>query len=527
MAQSMATGDKAKSETLPQHTVSIGNVPKRKVPAKSASFSIMRSRRDDGDKSPLLPDRSPEAMRSYSNSNNKQQPPLSPMRTAYRAAERGKLTLLPMSASSNNMTHASASVNGNSWPNRTRASSTNSFAATNHNNHRSKSTPSEQLQQMTQSLRSRKRSGGSNNWVAMASDDENNMHSFASPASYNRQSQHQQQQQRSLKPSWSDTFGKTDKPLRRQRDFVMCLARSTVTIKRAHVFQALITCLVTFFVYDSYQKAIATTEQLLIVKHEESMMMLHLKRLEEHSLQLHEAMARLAQGGAEGVPREQNELQNQHGNGNGGSDSLDGEIIKIQTKQLREMEDELDHEVKSLQTKIQTSDSESIVRTFGEGPVQVILDVSLPQQQQELKSNNNKISILLWYDTPHAAWTLIDQLNKGLWNDSVFRLDKNVAITLEPPHSETLKKIDFVEKGQKKHAPWTVGLAETSQGGLGLFINLQDNMQYHKHDVCIGKVIDGFDTLQRLIRIVRSNEVVTIRKASAAHLTMKESAGLS
>ena len=330
--------------------------------------------------------------------------------------------------------------------------------------------------------------------------------------------------QRSVKPTWSDNFGKVDKPPRRRADLALCLARSTMNIKRTNVLQAMITILVTFFVWDSYQKALATTEQLLIVKHEESMMMLHLKRLEEQSLNLHESIARLSEGGF-GFQQQQQQQQQQHqqqqqgaDNSQDGSESFDGEIIKIQTKQLKEMEDELDHEVKNLQTKIQHSDRENIVRTFGEGPVQVILDLVFPQQTKD----SSRISILLWYDTPHAAWTLIEQVNKGLWDDAVFSLDKNVAITVEAPHSETLKKIDFVEKGQKKHEAWTVGLTETTQGGLGLFINLQDNTQYHKHDVCLGKVIDGFDTLQRLTRVARGSEVVTIRKASASHLTRRE-----
>ncbi|GKZ01356.1 hypothetical protein MPSEU_001086600 [Mayamaea pseudoterrestris] len=516
--------------TLPQHAppdVFIDDTPKRRIPPKSASFSIFNRREDT---SPLLPDRSPDAnnMMNHYHRNNNFHHPMSPGlkngRTSFRAAERGKTNLLPTSVSSSNMT---PSANGGGVTmmmntNRSRASSTSSFTI----NRRSNTTPHEQLQQMTQSLRSRKRSGGTN---YAASDDEGGLPSFSSPSadqyrhSINGHQQLQQQQHRSsMKPTWRDTFGKTDKPMRK-RELVVCLARSTMTIRRQHVFQALITCFVTFFVWDSYQKALATTEQLLIVKHEESMMMLHLKRLEEQSLNLHESIARLSQGSV-GVPEQHlNGLEADANHHHKGSESFDGEIIKIQTKQLREMEDELDHEVKTLQAKIQHSDRANIVQTFGEGPVQVILDVFLPQSQQE----SSKISILLWYDTPHAAWTLIQQLNKGLWDDAVVRLDKNVAITLEPPHAETLKQVDFVEKGQKKHESWTVGLTETSQGGLGLFINLQDNTQYHKHDVCIGKVIDGFDTLQRLTRVARGDEVVKIRKATASHLTMKESAGLA
>jgi cyclophilin family peptidyl-prolyl cis-trans isomerase len=423
------------------------------------------------------------------------------VRNSFRAAEKGKTNLLPTSSSNNGMLRPSLSTNG--AMNRARSSSTNSFTS-----RRNNTTPHEELQQMTHSLRSRKRASGGSTWGAI-SDDEGGVLAHSSP-----QQDHLKYQQRSVKPSWSDTFGKTEKPLKK-RDLVLCLARSTLTIKRAHVFQALITCLVTVFVWDSYQKALATTEQLLIVKHEESMMMLHLKRLEEQSLSLHESIARLSDASIDLRLQDHDENLAQ-------SEPFDGEIIKIQTKQLQDMGDELSHEVKALQAKIQHSDREHIVRTFGEGPVQVALDLAFPQQQQQ---DSSRISVLLWYDTPHAARTLIEQINDGLWNDSIFRLDKNVAITLEPPRSDTLKKLDFVEKGQKTHASWTVGLSETSQGGLSLFINLQDNSLYHKHDVCIGKVIDGFDTLQRLTRVAR-NSMVTVKRAAASHLPRRQSADL-
>jgi hypothetical protein len=56
-----------------------------------------------------------------------------------------------------------------------------------------------------------------------------------------------------------------------------------------------------------------------------------------------------------------------------------------------------------------------------------------------------------------------------------------------------------------------------------MFINLKDNTDYHTNDVCIGKVIDGFDALQRLVDVSR-NQVdnglpVSIKGATATHLT--------
>lgn len=284
--------------------------------------------------------------------------------------------------------------------------------------------------------------------------------------------------------------------------------------------QAVSILFIFFFVWDSYSRALSATEQLLTVKRDESMMMLHLKRLEEQSLNLHESITRLTQRGP--IAHERN---NNDGGGTGG-EGVDADLLRVQYDQLKQMEDELNHEVKSLQAKIKQTDRANIVKTFGEGPVQVILEIDFPEAKA---GGNNQISILLWYETPHAAWTLLDQVSRGKWDEAVFSMDKNLAIVTDPKEPDTEKRLDFVERGQKRHEPWTVGLTESDTGALSMFINLQDNSLAHKHDVCIGKIIDGFDTLQRLTKAVRSqgnDKKVVIKKATAAHLTRKEAGGL-
>jgi hypothetical protein len=287
-----------------------------------------------------------------------------------------------------------------------------------------------------------------------------------------------------------------------------------LNMKRGQVLQAIVLLAITFLVWDSYHKAMTATEQLMILKHEESMMLLHLKRLEEQSHHLHESIAHMTSGA----------LNRHQPPAAGSSDAVDADLIKAQTQQLQMMEDELNHEVKSLQAKIQQSDRARIIRTFGEGPVQVSLDVDFPQ---DMNVASTRISILLWYDTPHAAWTLIDQIRQGAWKGATFSLDKNLAIIADPlPSDVPLKRLDFVEKGQKTHEAWTVGLSETDSGRVSLFINLQDNTHYHKTDVCVGKIIDGFDVLQRLTRASRDLVQLTIKTATAAHLTRKDTGGI-
>jgi hypothetical protein len=503
----------------------------KRPPPKSASFQVFTANRNanrDNDRAqyndtmPTLPDRAPEALQ-YSKTtggrfssaaftstlNQHQQHQSSPrLRSSYRAAERGTNDLLP-------------TTNTNTMNNRSRTSSdTLRFA-------RNNTTPPEQLHLMKQSLRSRR------SRIASTDDEPTQvlpMHHHATETTtntininhnngannnnHNTTNNNTTVTRATPKPTWSDKYNNFSKPhLFRGRTDLMRVRRRLPTTTQ--ILQTLASLIVILFVRDAYQTAIRTSEQLLVVKHEESMMMLHLKRLEEQSLHLHENMARWISNGRV--------VAMANGGASGDAD-VDGDLIKVQTQQLLQMEDELSHQVKTLQTTIQQSDRAEIVKALGDGPVQVLLDLVFPDQ---LHTSSSKIAILLWYDTPHAAWTLIDQIQRGAWEGAVFSMDKTLAVVAVPPMSATIKKLEFVEKGAKTHEAWTVGLGETPQGEMSLFVNLQDNSQYHSHEVCVGKVIDGFDTLQRLTKATRAGSQVTIREATALHLTKRESTGLA
>jgi hypothetical protein len=253
-----------------------------------------------------------------------------------------------------------------------------------------------------------------------------------------------------------------------------------------------------------------TSEQFEKLKHDESIIMLHLQGLERKSMQLHEVLGRLSDGTV---------IQNvNRPNNNKNDEPVDAKLIHVQTQQLYQMEEELQHELKGLQTKLQQVARSSIVGTFGEGPVQVSFDITIGKDTE-------RISISLWYDTPHAAWTLIDQIRSGKWTGSQFVLAPNGAtLTALPP--EPTAPLDFVETASEKHEAWTVGLAENDAGGLSLFINLQDNSADRKFDVCVGKVVEGFGSLQKLVSSLRSNKPVSVAAASASRVPRGKAAGL-
>ena len=290
-------------------------------------------------------------------------------------------------------------------------------------------------------------------------------------------------------------------------------------MKMGNILQVIIVLAVTALVWESHHKALFAAQQLTQFKEEESLLLLHLQKIEQQSIQLHENLSRLAKVGTGG-----NRLGADGENGDGGG-KVDFDLIHKQTQQLYQMEEELNHEVKTLQTRIQQSARNHIIQEYGEGPVQVVLDVDLGNGD----NTNNKIAILLWHDTPHAAWTWLEQIERNVWNGAEFQWKQGHIIDAFPHSPDPMgSKIEFLEQSHHNHEAWTVGVRESDSGAMGMYINLQDNTNLHKHETCVGKVIDGFDALQRLLEVARTkrddgkNAPIKVRKATATHVTKKE-----
>jgi hypothetical protein len=316
-------------------------------------------------------------------------------------------------------------------------------------------------------------------------------------------------------------------------------------ILQSQWIQTFIVIVATLLVFHSYQRTQIIQASLEIFHDKESMSLLHLKTVEQQLVHLHENVVRINDfatipGGVVG-----------RFNGSNGSpegdvskkEAVDANLIRVQTQQLYQMEEELDHELRSLQSKIQHVARSSIVSSYGEGPVQVVLELDFHDAEQAMPLNfnpeHNKISILLWYDTPHAAWMWLHQIRKGRWNNANFQIGKG-SLSIDAVQNgirdeksggddNIVESLKFVEKSKKTHEPWTVGLTETDSG-MGMFINLQDNSALRKKDVCVGKVIDGFDALQLLVdasrRMDGTGRSVSIKNAFATHLTRGQTPGI-
>lgn len=309
----------------------------------------------------------------------------------------------------------------------------------------------------------------------------------------------------------------TDSPYRftrNRKNGTLYNLKNLSRMKVGHILQFFIVLAVTLLVYESHSKAIFAADQLSQFKEEESLLLLHLQKIEQQSIQLHENLSRLAQSGGAMEPVIEKKSEN---------GDVDFDLIHKQTQQLYQMEEELNHEVRTLQSKIQQSARNHIIQEFGEGPVQVVLELDFGSE-----GGPNQIAILLWHDTPHAAWTWLEQIRRHIWDDAEFKWQQSHIIDAIPTRADRQGgRIEFIEQSQHGHEPWTVGLRESDVGDLQMYFNLQDNVNIHKHEVCVGKVIDGFDSLQHLLEISRNKKLdedysIQVRKATAMHVTKIE-----
>lgn len=265
------------------------------------------------------------------------------------------------------------------------------------------------------------------------------------------------------------------------------------------------------FTAGSYHKVFAASTQLGVLQREESLLLLHLHKVEEQLIQQHEIIRRLT---------DRSEGSMAATTGGPQRISVDSDLLDVQMRKLREMEAELDHEVRSLQSKLSESAKRSIVSNFGEGAVQVDLDVSFGENDNAFASNT--ITIRLWYDTPHTAWTFLQQVQNGSWNGAKFSSHHGRALYVQTENGgEVEPQVDFIEPSQKGMDKYTVGLSEN-----GIILNIQDNRDYFKKEACVGVITQGFDTLRQLVNEVEGqhSETAAIRRASVSHLRKEPNA---
>ena len=312
---------------------------------------------------------------------------------------------------------------------------------------------------------------------------------------------------------------------------------------------------ITILVVGSRSQAAFASDTLLRLKETESMGLLKLHMLESHSMQVHELMQRRLLRDSD-RNKDTDELEDLF-DGEDPKEAINQEDDPLMThyQQLSKMALDLRNhaDITTLQSTLQETAIDEIISTYGEGPVKVVVEMDFGNKVQ----NNNRqggsingmakgtyISIVLWPDAPHAAWTWLEQIQRSIWDGSFVQLNPtSTQLQFGPTKTDPKERghLEFVENHAVQensnpdmhHGAWTIGLREAisddhTKSSLEMFINLADNREERKHETCIGKIFDGFDALQRLLEGIdvgtdgQVNTNVFVKSVSAMHMTHQE-----
>lgn len=282
-----------------------------------------------------------------------------------------------------------------------------------------------------------------------------------------------------------------------------------MNMKSSHFVVLVLLFCVACFTAGSYRRVFDATTQLELVQREESLLLLHLHKVEDYLIELHDNLQRLTDRNDAGSLAMNNGSQRL---------AVDSDLLDVQMRKLREMEAELDHEVRSLQSRLSDSAKRSIVSNFGEGGVQVDLDISFGDNDNAPVSNT--ISIRLWHDTPHTAWTFIQQVQGGAWNGAKFSVYHGRALLVQPETGGMVEpQVDFIERSERGHDRYTVGLTDS-----GIILNIHDNRDFFKKEASVGVITSGFDALRQLVTEVEGSHSQTaiIKRAYVSHLRKEQ-----
>mmetsp|Transcript_9412 Transcript_9412/g.20312 ORF Transcript_9412/g.20312 Transcript_9412/m.20312 type:complete len:610 (-) Transcript_9412:471-2300(-) len=279
-----------------------------------------------------------------------------------------------------------------------------------------------------------------------------------------------------------------------------------IKMRRPQFITLLLLLGITFFVAGSYRQVLRASGVIEDVKMGESKLLVHMHKVEQQALQFAESLKRLNERN-EGVAADAER-------------QVDGDVIRSQIDKLREMESELDHEVRALRKRIQVSAKQSLIEKFGEGAVQVFLDVQAEDEHGQSDGKKHTISIRLWYDTPHSAWTFLQQIEAGVWTGATFSLQQGRSLVADPVTTPLRPSLDFVESSDRGHERYTITLTDNA-----LSINLQDNRKVYRQEACVGVIFEGFDVLHSIVKDT-STKTVKIVQAMASHMKRADASGM-
>ena len=155
---------------------------------------------------------------------------------------------------------------------------------------------------------------------------------------------------------------------------------------------------------------------------------------------------------------------------------------------------------------------------FGKGPHRVQVQLAFNPDGPDLQQGTGDSFIIEMApidEAPHAVHWFLEQVDAGLYDGCSFQQPSHYShVVMGGAATNFLSEPDFHPRGRFReskfphvlfpeyssnfsHVKYTLGLAG-EPGGPDFFINMQNNTSTHRVETCFAKVIEGFESVDRM-----------------------------
>jgi len=198
-------------------------------------------------------------------------------------------------------------------------------------------------------------------------------------------------------------------------------------------------------------------------------------------------------------------------------------------------DDDLHKQTELLKEEIQKMSRHEVFHRFGKEPHRVEFQVQFPPESPLSPDGSNPTKFVVELAPlelmPHAVYTFLQTVDNGLWNEVSIGGDniqnkptssaefRQIArhIVVAQPRKDALEDylnnfgiptMSFPEFNERyDHEKYTVGYI-AAHPGPSFYISLEDNKESHVGDPCFGKIISGFETVDRISSSPRNGQVL-------------------